>query len=82
MHAEDKSFGMWSVIRGEIGAQFFVWGDIQQKWKVQIFGLAGRRPQFPPLVEHPDLPIRKTLRRVLGLFTVMILKIVSGSISF
>ena len=37
-------------------------------------------PQFPTLVEHPDVPIRKTLRRVLGLLTVMVLKRVSESI--
>ena len=33
-------------------------------------------------MEHPDLPIRKTLRRVLGLLTVMILKRVSENIFF
>ena len=38
--------------------------------------------QFSPLVGHPDLPIRKTLRRVLGLFTTMIFKRVSESIYF
>ena len=31
---------------------------------------------------HHDLPIKKTLRRVLGLLTVMILKRVSQSIFF
>ena len=38
--------------------------------------------QFSPLVEHLDLSIKKTLRRVLGLFTAMILKSVSESIYF
>ena len=38
--------------------------------------------QFSPLVGHLDLSIRKTLRRVLGLFTAMILKSVSESITF
>ena len=56
------------------GTQFFGGGNIQQS-KVQTFGLAGRPlPQFPLLVAHPYLPIRKTLRRVLSLLIVMILK--------
>ena len=58
-------------------------GDIQQKGKVHIFGLAGKSPtQFPPIVGHPDLPIWKTLVRVPGPFTVMILKGVSEDIFF
>ena len=48
----------------------------------QTFWLAGRPPKFPPLVRHPDLPIRKTLKRVLDSLTVMILKRVSESIFF
>ena len=39
-------------------------------------------PHVPPLKENPDLPISKTLRSVLGLLTVMILKRVSESIFF
>ena len=35
---------------------------------------------FKPLMLHPNLPIRTTLVRVLGLLTVMILKKVSESI--
>ena len=62
--------------------QYFSGGDIQQKGKVQAFWLAGRLPKFLPLVEHPDLPIRKTLKRVLDPLTVMILKRVSKSIFF
>ena len=38
--------------------------------------------QFRPLLGHPNLPIRKTLRRVLGLLTVMVLKRVRESIFF
>ena len=38
--------------------------------------------QFCPLVGHPNLPIRKTLTRVIGLLTVMILKRVTESIFF
>ena len=64
------------------GTQFFSGGDIQQRGKVQTFWLAGRPPKFPLLVGHPDLPIRKTLRRVLDSLTVMILKRVSESIFF
>ena len=47
--------------------------------------LAGRGsspPRFPLLLGHPDFPIRKTLRRVLGLLAAMILKRVSDSIFF
>ena len=59
---------MWSAISGVTGRlKVLVEGDIQQKGKLQTYGLAGRPPhtQFPPVVGHPDLPIRKTLRRVL-----------------
>ena len=38
--------------------------------------------QFSPLVGHPDFPIRETLRKMLGLLTVMILKKYSVSIFF
>ena len=38
--------------------------------------------QFHALVGHPDLPIRKTLVRVVGLLTVMILERVSESTLF
>ena len=76
--------GLQSVERH--GGSKFWWGDdIQQKGKVQTYGFAGIPPpllQFPPLVGHPGLPIRKTLRRVLVLFTVIILKRVSESIYF
>ena len=41
-----------------------------------------RPTQFPPLVGQPDFLIRKSLRKVLGLFTTMILKRVSESIHF
>ena len=67
---------------GIIGAQFFGGNDIQQKGKVQTLGLAGTPPNSPPLVRHPDLPIRKTLRRVLVLLTVMILKRVSERVFY
>ena len=69
-------------------------GDSKFWWEVisnrrgsfKLMDLQGERPnplpQFPPLVGHPDLLIRKTLRRVLGLLTAMILKRVSESIYF
>ena len=67
--------------------QFFGGGDIKQKGKVQTFELQGdllipSPPPPSPLVGHPNLCIRKTLRRELGLLTVMILKRVSESIFF
>ena len=64
------------------GARFFGEGDIQWKGQVLTFGLAKRPPKFPPLVGRPDLLIWKTLMRVVGLLTVMILKRVSESILF
>ena len=78
---------MWSVIRRGPERLIFLVGDIKQEKKVQTFGFAGRPPpppppHLPPLVGHPDLPIRKTLRRVLVLLTVMILKRVSESSFF
>ena len=43
---------------------------IQGKERVNsILGGFRETPKFPPLVGHPNLPIRKTLRRVLGLLT-------------
>ena len=63
---------MWSLIRGGTsGFSFFgptEWGDLPT--------------QFPPSVGHLDLHTRKTLRSVLGLLTVMVLKKVSESILF
>ena len=46
-----------------------------------------RKSYYPPIevsfiVGYPDLPIRKALRRVFGLLTVIILKRVSESIFF
>ena len=72
------------VERGTWVLNFLVGDNMKQKGKLQNFGLARRppSPQFSLLVRHPDLPIRKTLRRVLGLFTVMILKSKSEGIFF
>ena len=54
-----------------------------RRGKFQTFGLAWRATlQFLSLVGHLDLPMRKTLRSVLGLLTIMILKRVSDSIFF
>ena len=67
----------------DIRTQLFVGDNIQQKRKVRTFGLSERpSSHFLPSVRHPNLPIRQTLRRVLGLLTVMILKRVSESIFF
>ena len=62
---------------------FLVEGDIQQKGEVQTFGITGGAPppSPSPLVGHPNFPIRKILRRVLGLLT-MFLENVSVRISF
>ena len=45
---------------------------IQQKGKFKLLGLQGDSPpQFPHLMGHPDLSMRKTLK-VVGLLTVMV----------
>ena len=57
--------------------------DIQQKRQNQIFRIERRAStKLPPLVASLDISIRKALRSVLGLPTVMILKRVSHNISF
>ena len=77
------------VVRGRDGPwdSIFWWNDVQEEGKVQTFWRrspypkkGAPPPQFPPWVGHLDLSIRKTLRRVVGLPTVMILKRVSESI--
>ena len=53
----DTFFSQYVVCdqRRDRGNQFFGWGDIWQKGKVQTFGIAGRlHPQFPLLMGHPD----------------------------
>ena len=70
------------MIWGQSDSVFLVGGDIQQKQKVQTFWLPDRPSKFPLLEGQPDLPIRKTLRSVLDLLTVMVLKTVSESIFF
>lgn len=79
MHSSGKIFGKISLraVRDTIR-----WSDIKQKGKVQTFWLAGGPPKFSPLVGHPDLSIRKTLRRVIDLLTVMVLKKMSEIIFF
>ena len=74
---------MLSMIRGrDKGTQYFGWGCIQHNSEVQTFDLQGEPPTLVPLVGYPDLPIRETLRSVLGLLTVMILKRWSENIFF
>ena len=72
------------VERGTGVLNFLVGDDMKQMGKLQNFGLATKHPspQFSVLVRHPDLPSRKTLRRVFGLFTVIILKSKSEHIFF
>ena len=52
-----------------------VGSDIEQKREVQKFGHEWGEPSpVSPLVANPDTPIRDTLRSVLDLITVIILK--------
>ena len=74
---------MWSVIRGGTGALNFLVGVSNRRGCLNFLTCrVNSPPQFSPLEGHPDLPIRKTMRRVLCLLTVMILKIVSQIIFF
>ena len=63
----DTFFSAYGVCSGDRRTQSFGRGDIQQKVKFWTFWLAGRPTKLYPLVAHPDLSIRKTLRRVLDL---------------
>ena len=74
---------MWSVIRGGKKGLTFWWKVISnRRGKFKLLGLQGELPPSPsPLVRHPNFPIRKILRRVLGLLT-MFLENVSVRISF
>ena len=68
---------------GTGGLNFLVGVIFNRRGKFKLFGLQGDSPpQFFFLVGHTGLPIRKTLRRVLDLLTVMISKRVSESIFF
>ena len=75
---------MWSVIRGGTGGLNFLLGGVSnRKGKFKLFGFQREPPpQFCPLVGHPDLSIKKTLAKVLGLLTVMISNRLSESIFF
>ena len=54
---------------------FFWWRVIcNGKWRFQNFWLQGVPCQIPPKVENLDFSIRKILRNMIGLLTVMILK--------
>ena len=66
------------------GDSKFWWGVISnRRGSFKLVDLQGDPPPDSlPYVGLPDLPIRKTLRRVLGLFTAMILKRVSEIIYF
>ena len=75
-------FPICSLWSGNRRTQFFSGDDMKQKKKAQIFWRAGRPTKFSPLVGHPNLHIRKTLRRVLDSLTVMILKRLNESIFF
>ena len=68
--------------QGTGGANFLVGVIFSRSGKFKLFDLQGDFPQFFFLVGHSGLPIRKTLRRVLDLLTVVILKRVSESIFF
>ena len=93
MHAASKVFAkvclqvirdtffanMWSVTRGGVSGLSFL---VQQNGKVPSFGPEWRPPKCTPLMGHLDLHIKKTLRSVFGLLTVMILKKVSQILLF
>ena len=68
--------------RGGTGDSVFWWWSHQTEGESSNCRACRETPQFPPLIEHPNPPISKTLRKVLGLLTVIILKGMSESIFF
>ena len=67
------------------GFNFLVGVISNRIWRFKILCLRGELPllfQVPPLKGNPNLPIRKTLRTVFSLLTVMILKRVNQIIFF
>ena len=73
--SRDFFFNMRSVIRWGTGRINFMAKSICSRRRVQTFCLSGGSPtSILSIVGQPDLSIRKTLCRVLGLLTVMILK--------
>ena len=61
------------------GLNFLVMVISNRRGKFKLLGLQG---DLPTNFLHPDLPIRKSLRQVLGLLTVILLKRVSENIFF
>ena len=74
MHAAGKIFvkTYLKAIRDTFFSQYVIFLS-NRRGKLKLLGLQGDPPppQFPRLVEHPDLRMRKILR-VVGLLTVMI----------
>ena len=60
----------------------FFWTMHNTKESFKLLRLSPSLLHFRPKVEHPDLPMRQILRKVLFLLTVIILKGVSESIFF
>ena len=97
IYATDKIFGktclktirdtffsnMWSgKAKGQRESKF-LWGVIStEEESSNLWNCRETSAQFHPLVGHLDFPIKKILRTVLGLFTVMIWKRLSDSIYF
>ena len=74
MHTAGKVFvkTYLKAIRDTFFSQYVIFLS-NRRGKLKLLGLQGDPPppQFPRLVEHPDLRMRKILR-VVGLLTVMI----------
>ena len=77
---------IWSMIMGWTWGLFLVGVISSKRQKFKLLGFQGSpHPascQFPPLTGHHNLPLGKTLRTVLGLLAVMVLKRVSEIIFF
>ena len=89
LRIRDTFCPIWSVIRGGTrwdlkesgGINFLVGVTSNRSGRFKRLGTKGE-PKVSPFVGNPDPPIRNTLRSVLGLLIIMILKWVRESIFF
>ena len=76
LQLEITFFPICGLLSGErqTGPDFLVGAISNRKGKFIVLGLQGNPHQLSPLAGHPDLPIMKTLMRVVALLPVMTFK--------